>query len=317
MANSPGQLVWRDPGDVSCLSARPGGGVLAVGTYTLVEGVREGAVRFLDDAFCETACLQCGGVFDMRWGEGERLAVACADGVALVCTPQGEVVASASPPCSRTQPMLTSVDWLSSTCLVSCGQDGQAHVTELAQGGTVMLKSFSAHTLEVWCVRASDTPFLAYTGADDAAFKGWDVRSPGRAVFHAANAHKAGLCAIEVAPLRDHVLASGSYDETVKFWDTRQLGAPVCSAAIVCGGGVWRLAWHPSLPDVLLAACMQNGFAVLRGSTIIRRYGHGAKAGEHGSLGYGVAWHRNRSSGDVAAATASFYDRSVHLQYVT
>ena len=98
----------------------------------------------------------------------------------------------------------------------------------------------------------------------------------------------------------------------MRLWDVRQLRAPVCSAEIQCGGGVWRVAWHPTDGAVLLAACMQQGFAVIRNADVLLRYGDGAASGEHGSLGYGVAWC-SLPDGRHAAVSCSFYDRSVHV----
>lgn len=86
------------------------------------------------------------------------------------------------------------------------------------------------------------------------------------------------------------------------------------------GGGVWRAKWHPSNPELLLAACMYNGFAVLRaaageaaGLEILDTYEHAS-----GSLSYGADWCRHEaaaggSGGASLAATASFYDRQLHL----
>jgi len=105
--------------------------------------------------------------------------------------------------------------------------------------------------------------------------------------------------------------SAGSYDDRVRLWDVRQLRLPVCSAEVPCGGGVWRVAWHPTDSAVLLAACMQQGFAVIRGTDVVLRYCDGAASGEHGSLGYGVAWCL-LPDGRHAAVSCSFYDRSVH-----
>jgi diphthine methyl ester acylhydrolase len=117
---------------------------------------------------------------------------------------------------------------------------------------------------------------------------------------------------VEVNPHCSHVVATGSYDEHVRLWDMRALATPILTQKLSCGGGVWRLAWHPSEQDTLLAACMQNGFAVLRGGELWQSYCPGAKEGEHGSLGYGVGWCQP-APGRFAAVTASFYDRSLHV----
>ena len=75
------------------------------------------------------------------------------------------------------------------------------------------------------------------------------------------------------------------------------------------GGGVWRFKWHPTRPDVALAACMQNGFAVVSmdatgGLTRVVEYAH------QKVLGYGADWQRDGSN---VVATCSFYDQSLHI----
>jgi hypothetical protein len=97
----------------------------------------------------------------------------------------------------------------------------------------------------------------------------------------------------------------------VRLWDMRHLHKPVCTLQVPCGGGVWRLAWHPT-DGSLLAACMQHGFALVKHGGVALRYCAGAAQGEHGSLGYGVAWCA-LAGGRTAAVTCSFYDRTLHI----
>ena len=64
----------------------------------------------------------------------------------------------------------------------------------------------------------------------------------------------------------DHYLVTcHSYDENVCLWDTRYLSKKPISCASV-GGGVWRLKWHPTKPQYLLAACMHAGYKLLTNS---------------------------------------------------
>ncbi len=85
------------------------------------------------------------------------------------------------------------------------------------------------------------------------------------------------------------------------------------------GGGVWRLRWHPRDSELLLAACMYNGVAIVRMSPpwshptsleVVTAY-H-----EHQSIAYGADWHQQPEDlpgGSDLVATCSFYDRSLHV----
>lgn len=105
---------------------------------------------------------------------------------------------------------------------------------------------------------------VLYSGSDDSTFKGWDVRCPaavsssssdststaGNSSPQAAaetgaspllanrRAHGAGVCCISSHPRREHVLVTGSYDETVRLWDVRMLQRPVETCQVGCAG------WH-------------------------------------------------------------------------
>ena len=71
------------------------------------------------------------------------------------------------------------------------------------------------------------------------------------------------------------------------------------------GGGVWRAKWHPRDAELLLAACMYDGFAVLRaaageagGLEILETYEHAS-----GSLSYGADWCRGEAASGGGSAT--------------
>lgn len=119
-----------------------------------------------------------------------------------------------------------------------------------------------------------------------------------------------GVCSIQSHPLREFIFCSGSYDENVILWDQRHLRQPL--REIPTGGGVWRLKWHPRDSNLLLAACMHNGWKVIDidaglGDEIIADY-----FSPHESLAYGVDWclwpGTEHSSRVYHICSCSFYD---------
>jgi diphthamide biosynthesis protein 7 len=256
--------------------------------------------------------------------------------------------------------------WSSSVCapqLALSGTTGRAFVGQLAPDGLKLVNAWQAHDLECWAVAfgGEEEPHTLFTGGDDSTLKRWDLRTSGGGgggtsgsdsadegdaagppppVATASNrrSHSAGVCCISPCPWNSHLLATGSYDEKARLWDARMLRAPLTEHE--CGGGVWRLKWHPEQRGLLLAACMHAGFAVIRvegleqstdaqaeeaeGAPIIdpsaltldvvaRYEAHGMGS----ALGYGADWaHRPTSeppSSTLRGATASFYDRQLHL----
>lgn len=71
-------------------------------------------------------------------------------------------------------------------------------------------------------------PSIIYSGADDASFKGWDMRAPARSpAFVNRRAHGAGVCIVSGHPEQQHLLCTGSYDDHIRLWDSRLLQRPL------------------------------------------------------------------------------------------
>ncbi|GMF63815.1 unnamed protein product [Phytophthora fragariaefolia] len=208
-------------------------------------------------------------------------------------------------------------------------QQAKVGRTCFISSGRVSLKLFvfgpqwSAHDLfgspiEAWIAAFNcHDPHVLFSGADDASLKGWDLRAgTATPTFKNTRQYSMGVCSIQFHPHDDRLVAVGSYDEQVAVWDHRNMTRPL--AVYGAGGGVWRLKWHPAeaRKELLLAACMHNGFQVLEltaGESDLRK---AASYDRHDSLAYGVDWWLHPAALVAKApvvGSASFYDHVFHV----
>eukprot|EP00611_Tribonema_gayanum_P020973 TRINITY_DN3934_c0_g1_i1.p4 TRINITY_DN3934_c0_g1~~TRINITY_DN3934_c0_g1_i1.p4 ORF type:complete len:213 (+),score=75.66 TRINITY_DN3934_c0_g1_i1:1001-1639(+) len=74
--------------------------------------------------------------------------------------------------------------------------------------------------------------------------KAWDARAGTARPAFVSRRHGMGVTCGEWHPRDAHAFVTGSYDEAVRVWDARRVGAgPVRECAT--GGGVWRARWWP------------------------------------------------------------------------
>lgn len=208
--------------------------------------------------------------------------------------------------------MATCLDWRSDGAMLTSASDGSFRVSR-EDGARVEVVDVveGAHDLEMWAI-AFDIARndVAYTGADDCAFKVWDLRDASRARHTNRKTHGAGVTCVSPSPRDENIIATGSYDDHVRLWDVRSLKNPVSELNV--GGGVWRCRWHPTR-DALACAAMGGG-AVLcdaTGGALVQTFAYD----EHDSIVYGADWARlsddpDRESVDVLV-TCSFYDKCV------
>ncbi|KAI0361613.1 WD-40 repeat-containing protein [Trametes cingulata] len=195
------------------------------------------------------------------------------------------------------------------------------------RSGLAITDSWHAHDYEPWIAAWNywDTN-VVYSGGDDLKMKGWDIRQGGAAPIFVNKRFDAGVTTIQSHPYVEHILAVGSYDNTVRIFDTRKPLVPLVQADV--GGGAWRVKWHPSAErkNDLLVACMHDGFKVVRFdlgtgedpsmtvSSSDRPWEVVKRFDEHTSLAYGVDWSfaGDKDDGGTLVASCSFYDHTLH-----
>ncbi|XP_062169708.1 uncharacterized protein LOC133875554 [Alnus glutinosa] len=312
--------------------------VLAASTYMLQEGdqpSRSGSIS-LFNVDANMGCLDLfhrvdtAGIFDMKWSPvggnvGCLLAQADADGClrfhslescldgaegVLLKEISGDKISSS---------MCLCLDWNPSATSITVGlSDGSVSMVSLLESQMEVQQEWKAHDFELWASSFDiHQPQLVYTGSDDCKFSCWDLRdTPSKLAFQNTKVHKMGVCCIVKNPSDPNTLFTGCYDEYLRVWDVRSISKPVNETSICLGGGVWRIKPHPIVPGLVLAACMHNGFAVVKmegdKAEVLETYS------KHGSLAYGADWQRGESFQDgknksTLVATCSFYDRLLRL----
>ncbi|XP_033631197.1 diphthine methyltransferase-like [Asterias rubens] len=211
--------------------------------------------------------------------------------------------------CEEEDCLALSLDWNTGKyqcqypSIIISDSKGSLTLCQLHEGPDAVksLLRWPAHGFEAW-IAAFDywQPNVVYSGGDDCRFKGWDTRTSCSKPLFVSKSHVMGVCSLHSNQHKEHILASGSYDELVLLWDTRHMRQPMTETAV--GGGVWRLKWHPYHGNKLLAACMHNGFHILDCQVITDGTSQPIVASyiKHESLAYGVDWCRQSQKSPIS-----------------
>jgi diphthamide biosynthesis protein 7 len=258
--------------------------------------------------------VDCPAVLDMKWSSADpepRLAVADAAGFLTVYKLGGgetcELIKSGD--IAISEGLALALEWsVNDDTIVVSDSKGCVTVVRVGEEGLEIVSVLAGHSYEAWtCCFSKHDPNLLYSGGDDCVFNFYDLRVDSKGpVKKNSKTHLMGVTSMvsntQASCEREWELWTGSYDETVRLWDVRNMRGEVGSVGV--GGGVWRIKQRGTR---LLVGAMHNGFKVIEGQDIVEEYD------EHESLAYGADWVKGMEievdnvAHDVIA-TCSFYD---------
>ena len=265
--------------------------------------------------------VETSGILDMKWSStGTQLFTANSNGgISIYSFSPEENINLKNNVVFDSSLICTSVDILDehvTGSLVASFTSGMLASIDINSNSVI--SSWKGHDFDTW-IASKDLwcTSVFYSGGDDCKLKTWDIRLSGPPI-HTSKAHTMGVCSIQGSKLKEYTLLTGSYDEHILMWDTRNRKTPVCD--IAAGGGIWRLKWHPYMENVFLSACMYDGFKIFKSDDFSDFYLTHCYE-EHGSLAYGADWiipHNDNSSSKARTslvATCSFYDHQLKVWF--
>ncbi|KAL2499622.1 WD-40 repeat family protein [Abeliophyllum distichum] len=238
-----------------------------------------------------------GPIFGLKWNKnGEYILTGSCDRTAIVWDVKNEELKQQFE--LHSGPVL-DIDWRNKVSFATSSSDHMIHVCKI--GETNPVKTFSGHQGEVNCVKWDPMGMLLASCSDDITAKIWSMKQ--EKCVHDLKDHVKEIYTIRWSPTgpgtnnpnQALVLASASFDSTVKLWDIEQ-GKLRCS---LNGhrNPVYALAFSPN-GEYLASGSLDRSLHIwsLKESKIIRTYTG------NGSI-FEVCW--NKEGDKIAACYAN------------